>query len=77
MPDMRTMPMVMDGSEPATFVNASYAYDPDRLLKGHARKDAQDKTVPGTRVLKDNLEKLNTKTNVNRKQVAGSRGQHA
>lgn len=62
MPDMRTMPMVMDGSETATFVNASYAYDPDRLLKGHARKDAQDKTVPGTKALKDNLEKLNTKT---------------
>lgn len=77
MPDMRTMPMVMDGSEPATFVNASYAYDPDRLLKGHTRKDAQDKTVPGTKVLKDNLEKLNTKTNVNRKQGAGGRGQHA
>lgn len=76
LPDMRTMPMTMDG-EPKAFVNARYAYDPDRLLKGHARKDAQDKTVPGTKVLKDNLEKLNTKTNINRKQGAGSRGQHA
>ena len=76
-PDMRTMPMVMDGSEPATFVNASYAYDPDRLLKGHTSKDAQDKTVPGTKVLEDTLEKLNTKTKVNRKQGAGGRGQHA
>ena len=71
------MPMVMDGSEPATFVNASYAYDPDRLLKGHTSKDAQDKTVPGTKVLEDTLEKLNTKTKVNRKQGAGGRGQHA
>lgn len=77
MPDMRTMPMVMDGSEPSTFVNARYACDPDRLLKEHTRKGTKVKAVPGTKVLKDNLEKLNTKTNVNQKQGAGSRGQHA
>ena len=76
MPDMRTAPMMMTG-EQEPFVNARYAYNPDWLLKGHARKDAQSMTVPGTKVLKDNLEKLNTKTNVNRKQGAGSRGQHA
>lgn len=76
MPDMRTMPMTMEGSEPATFVNARYACDPDRLLKERSRKDAQGKTVPGTKVLKENLAKLDTKINVDRKQGTGSRGQH-
>ena len=76
MPDMRTMPMTMDGSEPATFVNARYACDPDRLLKERSRKDAQGKTVPGTKVLKENLAKLDTKVIVDRKQGTGSRGQH-
>lgn len=76
MPDMRTMPMAMDGSEPATFVNARYACDPDRLLKERARKDAQAKTVPGTKVLKENLAKLDTKVIVDRKQGTGSRVQH-
>ena len=76
MPDMRTMPMTMDGSEPATFVNARYACDPDRLLKERSRTDAQGKTVPGTKVLKENLAKLDTKINVDRKQGTGSRGQH-
>lgn len=76
MPDMRTMPMVMDGSEPATFVNASYAYDPDRLLKERTYKGARDKVVPGTKSLKENLAKLDTKINVDRKQGTGSHGQH-
>lgn len=76
MPDMRTMPMAMDGSEPATFVNARYACDPDRLLKESAYKSARDKVVPGTKSLKENLAKLDTKINVDRKQGTGSRGQH-
>ena len=75
MPDMRTMPMVMDG-EPAAFVNARYAYDPDRLLKGHARKDTQVKTVPGTKALKANLSKLDRKAKVNRALGSGNRGHH-
>lgn len=76
MPDMHTMPMVMDGSEPATFVNARYACDPDRLLKERAYKSARDKVVPGTKSLKENLAKLDTKINVDRKQGTGSHGQH-
>ena len=76
MPDMRTMPMAMDGSEPATFVNARYADDPDRLLKERAHKGARDKVVPGTKSLKENLAKLDTKINVDRKQGTGSHGQH-
>lgn len=76
MPDMRTMPMAMDGSEPATFVNARYADDPDRLLKERAYKGARDKVVPGTKSLKENLAKLDTKINVDRKQGTGSHGQH-
>lgn len=76
MPDMRTMPMAMDGSEPATFVNARYACDPDRLLKERAYKGARDKVVPGTKSLKENLAKLDTKINVDRKQGTGSHGQH-
>lgn len=76
MPDMRTMPMVMDGSEPVTFINARYACDPDRLLKERAHKDAQDKTVPGTKSLKENLAKRDSKANANRKHDVGSRGHH-
>lgn len=76
MPDMRTMPMVMDGSGPATFVNARYASDPDRLLKERAYKSARDKVVPGTKSLKENLAKLDTKIYVDRKQGTGSHGQH-
>lgn len=76
MPDMHTMPMVMDGSEPATFVNARYASDPDRLLKERTYKGARDKVVPGTKSLKENLAKLDTKINVDRKQGTGSHGQH-
>lgn len=76
MPDMRTMPMAMDGSEPATFVNARYACDPDRLLKERTYKGARDKVAPGTKSLKENLAKLDTKINVDRKQGTGSRGQH-
>lgn len=76
MPDMHTMPMTMDGSEPATFANARYACDPDRLLKERAYKSARDKVVPGTKSLKENLAKLDTKINVDRKQGTGSHGQH-
>lgn len=76
MPDMHTMPMVMDGSEPATFVNARYASDPDRLLKECTYKGARDKVVPGTKSLKESLAKLDTKINVDRKQGTGSHGQH-
>lgn len=75
MPDMRNMPMTMSG-EPEAFVNARYAYDPDRLLKGHARKDTQVKTVPGTKALKANLSKLDRKAKVNRAQGNGNRGHH-
>ena len=76
MPDMHTMPMAMDGSEPATFVNVRYASDPDRLLKERAYKGARDKVVPGTKSLRENLAKLDTKINVDRKQGTGSHGQH-
>ena len=76
MPDMRTLPMVMDGSEPTAFVNARHAYDPDRLLKGHAHKDAQSTTVPGTKVLKEDLAKLDQKAKVNQSQNNERRGWH-
>ena len=76
MPDMRTMPMIMEGVDPAPFVNSRYAYDPDRLLKGHAHKDTQVKTVPGTKALKESLSKLVRKANVNRAQSNGNRGHH-
>ena len=76
MPDMCTMPMAMDGGEPATFVNARYADDPDRLLKGHVRKGAQGKTVPGTKALKENLSKLDSKSTGNRTHGVGGYGHH-
>lgn len=75
MPDMRNMPMTMSG-EPEAFVNARYAYDPDRLLKGYARKDTQVKTVPGTKVLKANLAKLDRKAKTNHSQGNENRGHH-
>ena len=75
LPDMRTMPMTMDG-EPKAFVNARYAIDPDRLLRGRTRKDAQNKTVPGTKALKENLAKLDQKPKVNRSPKNEGRGWH-
>ena len=75
MPDMSTMPMTMDG-EPGAFVNARYAFDPDRLLRGYDRKDAQSKTVPGTKALKENLAKLDKKPAVNQSQGKEGRGWH-
>ena len=75
MPDMRNMPMTMSG-EPEAFVNARYAYDPDRLLKGYARKDTQVKTVPGTKALKANLAKLDRKAKANHSQGNENRGHH-
>lgn len=75
MPDMRTMPMTMTG-ETRAFVNARYAIDPDRLLRGHDRKDAQSKTVPGTAALKENLAKLDQKAKVNQSSKKESRGWH-
>ena len=75
-PDMRTMPMVMEGVDPAPFVNARYAYDPDRLLKGHARKDTEVKTAPGTKTLKESLSKLDRKAKASRAQGSGNRGHH-
>ena len=75
LPDMRTMPMTMD-EEPKAFVNARYAIDPDRLLRGRTRKDAQNKTVPGTKALKENLAKLDQKPKVNQSPKNESRGWH-
>ena len=75
LPDMRTMPMTMDG-EPKAFVNARYAIDPDRLLRGYTRKDAQNKTVPGTKALKENLAKLDRKAKVSQSPINESRGWH-
>lgn len=75
LPDMRTMPMTMDG-EPKAFVNARYAIDPDRLLRGYTRKDAQNKTVPGTKALKENLAKLDQKAKVSQSPINESRGWH-
>lgn len=65
----------MDG-EPGAFVNARYAIDPDRLLRGHDRNDAQSKTVPGTAALKENLAKLGQKAKVNQSSKKESRGWH-
>ena len=76
MPDMSAMPIKMDGRYSTEFLNARYAYDPDRLLKGHARKDNQVKSVPGTKSLKEKLSKLVRKANVNRAQGNGNRGHH-
>lgn len=75
LPDMRTMPTIMTG-ESRAFVNARYAIDPDRLLRGHDRKDAQSKTVPGTAALKENLAKLDQKAKVNQSSKKESRGWH-
>lgn len=75
LPDMRTMPMTMDG-EPKAFVNARYTIDPDRLLRGYTRKDAQNKTVPGTKALKENLAKLDRKAKVSQSPINESRGWH-
>lgn len=75
LPDMRTMPMTMDG-EPKAFVNARYAIDPDRLLRGYTRKDAQNKTVPGTKALKENLAKLDQKAKVSQSPINESHGWH-
>lgn len=75
LPDMRTMPMTMDG-EPKAFVNARYAIDPDRLLRGYTRKDAQNKTVPGTKALKENLAKLDQKAKVSQSPINENRGWH-
>lgn len=76
MPDMRTMPMVMDGSEPSTFVNARYACDPERLLKGRSHEGSRNKTVPGTAALKEGLAKLDQNAKVNQSQNNESRGRH-
>lgn len=76
MADMHTMPMVMDGVEPAAFVNARYAIDPDRLLRGHFHEGARNKTVPGTAALKENLVKLDQKAKVNQSPKNESRGWH-
>ncbi|WP_195233463.1 hypothetical protein [Collinsella aerofaciens] len=74
-PDMRTMPMTMDG-EPGAFVNARYAIDPDRLLRGHSHEGTRNKTVPGTAALKENLAKLDQKAKVNQSSKKESRGWH-
>lgn len=76
MPDMRAMSMTMDG-EPGAFVNARYAIDPDRLLRAHARNDAQSKkTAPGTKALKEGLAKLDKKPAVNQSQGKEGRVWH-
>lgn len=75
MPDMRTVPMTMTG-EQKPFVNARYAYNPDRLLKRDAHKDAHGKAVPGTKALKESLANRDKKPIANRTQGIGSRGQH-
>lgn len=75
MPDMRTMPMSMDG-EPGVFVNARYAIDPDRLLRGRSHEGAHNKTVPGTAALKEGLAKLDQKATVNQPLKNESRGWH-
>ena len=76
LPDMRTMPMVMDGSEPSTFVNARYACDPDRLLKGRLYECSRNKTVPGTAALKEGLAKFDRNAKVDQSQNNESRGRH-
>ena len=75
MPDMRTMPMMMTG-EPETFVNARYASDPDRLLKGRFREGPRTKTVPGTNALKEGLAKLDQGAKADHSQNNESRGWH-
>ena len=75
MPDMSTMPMMMTG-EPETFVNARYASDPDRLLKGRFREGPRTKTVPGTNALKEGLAKLDQGAKADHSQNNESRGWH-
>lgn len=75
LPDMRNMPMTMDG-EPKAFVNARYAIDPDRLLRGHFHEGARNETVPGTAALKEGLAKLDQKPKVNQSPKNESRGWH-
>lgn len=75
MPDMRTVPMMMTG-EPEPFVNARYAIDPDRLLKGHSHEGARGKAVPGTSALKECLAKLDQNAKVNQSQNNERRGWH-
>lgn len=75
MPDMRTIHMTMDG-EPGAFVNARYAIDPDRLLRGHFHEGARSKTVPGTAVLKEGLAQLDQGAKANHLQNNESRGWH-
>ena len=75
MPDMRTVPMMMTG-EPEPFVNARYAIDPDRLLKGHSHEGARGKAVPGTSALKECLAKLEQNAKVNQSQNNERRGWH-
>lgn len=76
MPDMRAIPMIMTG-ESETFVNARYACDPDRLLKGRLHEGSRNKTVPGTAALKEGLAKLDKNAKVNQSQNNESRGRHA
>lgn len=76
MPDMCTMPMVMGGSEPSTFVNARYACDPDRLLKGRSHEVSRNKTAPGTAALKEGLAKLDQDAKANHSQNNERRGWH-
>lgn len=75
LPDMRTMPMTM-GGEPGAFVNARYAIDPDRLLRGHFHEGTHSKTAPGTAAIKESLAKLDQKAKVNRSPKNESRGWH-
>lgn len=75
MPDMRTMPMKMDG-EPGAFVNARYANDPDRLLKGLSHGDSRNKTAPGTAALKEGLAKLDQGAKADYSQNNEIRGWH-
>lgn len=75
MPDMRAIPMMMTG-ESETFVNARYACDPDRLLKGRLHEGSRNKTVPGTAALKEGLAKLDKNAKVNQSQNNESRGRH-
>lgn len=75
MPDMRAIPMVMTG-ESETSVNARYACNPDRMLKGHSLEGARSKTVPGTAALKEGLAKLDQNAGVDQSQNNESRGRH-
>lgn len=67
--------MMMTG-EPETFVNARYAIDPDRLLRGHSHEGSRNKTVPGTAALKEGLAKLDQNARVDQSQNNESRGRH-